>query len=123
MKIPKFQLERASYWRSELQKHAFFSVYEFVFDREQQYCLPLLEAVGNPLDFKDLETPHKPRIPVFIGTQFGVIPSSSYQNISSRYVCVISRSALSGALGGLSIYLRTSFPMKPNLGDSVFNLI
>ena len=120
--IPQHQSEKVLFWKKELKNHDKWKRYEFIFSSRTEYCRPLLEVLGSSKSLSQIMFPQEWEIPVFIGTQFGIAGIGDFPKMTSMYIAIIGRSALSGTLARLSIYRVDGGGREGVVGPKVFSI-
>lgn len=102
--------ENSVYWLKQLRKHNEFGKYRFKRLDKGLKGYPPFDFDTNILDVVNLKTfikVEENRIPLFIGTQFGVYPwfydFPEFYN-RNKTIAILGKSVFSGHVAGLGIY-------------------
>lgn len=107
--------ENSVYWLRQLRGHTEFGKYRFKRLDKGFKGYPPFEFDSNILDVVNLQTfikVEEDRIPLFVGTQFGIYPwFNDFPDFYSeeRTIAVLEKSVLSGHVAGLGIYKVNAF--------------
>ena len=96
------------YWVDRMEEIDQFKGTRFKILRKGYNGYPPFNIYLDLVDKVDLEEflyPEERRLPLFIGTQFGVYPKVSFPD--GQKFAVLGKSLLSGHVAGLSIYRKT----------------